>query len=302
LDFSIMKLLLTCFSAFALFCHVHAGFCDDKSGRFCRTKEGYGLVSTFCSCKYKRRRLSKKKSSYGSYSKYKYKSLKRDCDSVEDRPCTNGCGGGVCLSASQVCATTALNELALHDGSNVQKLSTTCPMVTQLTYKTWKDRQQNTDPKELVYLKNTLNANNAWSKANLAPKFYANATKGDSTPDAVSKAWDANCKSIKTDVQQMNCRSYFPKCVLNRGSNSECIAYCNKAMQCVKAVKAACDAANTKDPTNCKPYPDFGPRGGEPDCALLCKENQNDFVKASTGSTLGSFMSVAIAFAISFIM
>ena len=153
-----------------------------------------------------------------------------------------------------------------------------------------------------MYLKNTLNANNAWSKANLAPKFYANATKGDSTPDAVSKAWDANCKTIKTDVQQMNCRSYFPKCVLNRGSNSECIAYCNKAMQCVKAVKAACDAANTKDPTNCKPYPDFGPRGGEPDCALLCKENQNDFVKASTGSTLGSFMSVAIAFAISFIM
>lgn len=177
-------------------------------------------------------------------------------------------------------------------------------MVTKYDYKTWKDRQQNPDTKELGYFKTFLDANKAWSKASLVTKFYANATKGDSTPDVVNKAWDANCKTITADVNQMNCRSYFPKCVGNSGSNSECIAYCNKAMQCVKAVKAACDAANTKDPTNCKPYPAFGPRGGQPDCALLCKEFQNDFVRAqaSTGSTLGSFMSVAIAFAITFIM
>lgn len=295
-------MLFICFSAFALFCHVHAGFCDGKSGRFCRTKDGYGLVSTYCSCKYKRRRLSKSKKSYSkSYSKIKYSgsSLKRDCDSVEDRQCMNGCGSGVCLSAAQVCATSALNEVALSDGNKIHKLTTTCPMVTQFGYKSWKDRQQNTDTKELKYLEMTVNTINAFSKTNLLPKFYANGTKDD-TKTVVGKAWDANCQTITSDVQQMNCRSYFPKCVGNKGSNSECTAYCNKVMQCVDKVNSACVAAN-KDPTNCKPYATFGPRGGSQNCALLCKEYQNDYV-VDAGSTLGSFMSVAIAFAVTFIM
>jgi hypothetical protein len=176
-------------------------------------------------------------------------------------------------------------------------------MVTQSGYKTWKDRQQNPDTDEIKYLQSTVSTNKEWSKANLLPQFYANGTKGESTPDAVNKAWDTYCKTITTDVQQMNCRAYFPKCVGNRGSNTECIAYCNKAMQCVKEVNNACAAANTKDPTNCKPYSTFGPRGGSQDCAMLCKDYQNDYVRASSAvSTLGSFMSVAIAFTITFIM
>merc|ERR550537_244344 len=109
-----MKLLLICFSAFALFCHVHAGFCDGKMGKYCRVKD-HQTVSTWCSCKYKykRRFLSKSKGS-----------AKRDCDSVSDQPCTNGCNKGFCLSASQVCATTALDEVAYNDGQKIHKLTT----------------------------------------------------------------------------------------------------------------------------------------------------------------------------------
>jgi len=309
LDFSIMKLLLTCFSAFALFCHVHAGFCDGKSGKYCRYKDGF-LVSTWCSCKYKRRRfLSKYKGGkykgYKSKIKYSGSSLKRDCDSVEDRRCFNGCSGctsgcsGVCLAASQVCATITLDNVDYNDGQKIHKLTTTCPMVTKFPYKTWKDRQLNSDAKELGYLRDTVNANNAWSKAVLLPKFYANATKGVSTVAAVNAAWDANCKA--TDMQQMNCRTYFPKCLYNRGDNSECMTYCSKAMECVRKVRAACVDANKKDPSNCKQFAAFGPRAGSDNCADLCREYQNDYV-ADAGSTLGSFMSVAIAFAITFIM
>merc|ERR1719263_177385 len=100
----------------------------------------------------------------------------------------------------------------------------------------------------------------------------------------------------------MNCRSYFPKCVNNVGSNSECLAHCKSAMLCVTNIQAACVAAYTASndaATKCNQYGNFGPRGGQVDCTQLCKEHQNDFLSA--GSTLGSFMSVAIAFAITFI-
>jgi len=291
LDFSIMKLLLTCFAAFALFCHVHAGFCDDKSGRYCRNKDGV-TVSTWCTCKYKSKRRFLSKSKYKS-------SMKRDCDSVSDRPCGNGCSGGYCLSANEVCATTTLDNVAYSEGGKTYSLTDVCPVVTTSPFKTWKDRQQNTDASEIPYLKKVVRDNTAWLKANLLPKFY-NETGTLGVP-LIEKAWKDNCDNKRNDIKQMNCLSYFPKCVNNRGSSSLCIAHCKSAMTCVDKVFEACKAANQDNYEEiCKQFSNFGPRGGVSDCEAMCKENQNDFVSA--GSTLGSFMSVAIAIAIAVIM
>jgi len=297
-----MKLLLICFSAFALFCDVHAGFCDNNPGRHCRYKDGYGLVATYCSCTYKRRRLSKKKySGYKSYSKAKFKysgsKLKRDCDSVNDVRCYDGCNTGRCLTSFEVCATTALNNVAW----NGHNLKDTCPSVVLPSHKTWKNRVTNSDAIEQGYLQRTVGANTAWSKQILLPKFYATDAKGI---EEINKVWDTNCKT--DDVRKMNCLTNFPKCVGNvgikgAGSNGDCLNYCKKVMLCVTEVQAACVDNNKEDLTKCNKFGTFGPKGGNVDCNALCKENQNDYNR-DAGSTLGLFMSVAIACTIAVIM
>jgi len=301
-----MKLLLTCFFAFALFCRVHAGFCDGKAGRYCRIKD-FKMTSTLCTCtlKSKRRFLSKKKSSKSSkssYSKYKYKgtSFKTDCDAFSDTPCDHGCEAsrGGCLTPRQVCATATLNDVTYNDGTTVHRLSNICPSVTRSPFKTWKNRQLNSAGAEMAYLQRMVAANKAWSKATLLPKFYAATAQGI---PAIQKAWDDNCNTV--DITQMNCLSYFPKCNANRGDNAGCVNHCQSAMTCVTKVQTACMDANQADSTLCNQYSTFGPRAGIVNCDTLCKENQNDKdLYSSPGSTLGSFMSVAIAIAIAIIM
>lgn len=285
MKFSAIVHLLPLSLAFTMFCRVHAGFCDGKSGHYCRTKSS-GSYSTYCVCKYKT----------------KNGKTERDCDNKGETFCTNGCSGGYCLSAHKVCASAPLSDVGYDDGTKSYSLSQSCPAVTQTTYLTWKDVQTSASTKQ-ANLKKMVEVNKEWSKESMLSKFYSssakNATRKNVTLGKVAQAWDQNCKS--EDVKQMNCRVFFPKCVGNKGYNTECITYCNKAIECINQVQSACQSANPDDPSACTKFSDWGPEQGNTDCNRLCDRNQNDHVfSAASINAAGSFAAVAVALILTF--
>lgn len=320
MKFSAIVHLLPLSLAFTMFCRVHAGFCDGKSGHYCRTKSS-GSYSTYCVCKYKT----------------KNGKTERDCDNKGETFCTNGCSVGYCLSAHKVCASAPLSDVGYDDGTKSYSLSQSCPAVTQTTYLTWKDVQTSNlhllartclilsthsilrmftlkfivaiticligASTKQANLKKMVEVNKEWSKESMLSKFYSssakNATRKNVTLGKVAQAWDQNCKS--EDVKQMNCRVFFPKCVGNKGYNTECITYCNKAIECINQVQSACQSANPDDPSACTKFSDWGPEQGNTDCNRLCDRNQNDHVfSAASINAAGSFAAVAVALILTF--
>lgn len=241
------------------------------------------MYQTTCSCK------SKKKNGRTVL----------DCDNKGEKYCSSGCSGssgflGRCNTASQVCATTNLDDLSLNSGGTTYTLAQQCPAVVAPTYRTWKNRQQNSDAKEQDFFELAVSDNKAWAKATMLPKFYAATAQGI---PAITAAWDANCNAV--DPKKYYCLRYFPKCQNNQGSNSECMVHCENTMDCVTAVEAACQTANTANTALCISYATFGPNDGRTDCSKLCDDYQNDKLSASSTTTT-SFVAVVTALIVAF--
>ena len=127
--------LLPCLFAFALLRHVQAGFCDDQlTGHYCRSYPE--STSTFCLC------TDRTETDANGLTKHK-----RDCDKVLDTRCVNGCQHGSCLRSDEVCADRTLTDMKYNDSTTTYTLKDMCPAVVDVSYRTWKNREQNSDGK-----------------------------------------------------------------------------------------------------------------------------------------------------------